>query len=252
MAPNPSHALLSRAHSPSRAQEIFSEKVVLRPLYLKPTPTSDSQTKPRNDAREARRQARIQKQLSKRKSPGKPRPLTASQKRGLQVYTIPKSQHKWSVFEPIWGLWCGYIRDILGLGAGIQGNTKGSSRWIHAKSAGPLLAGADFHGARVKVVRSRCAGRVGLEGIVIRDTKFTFEIVTREDEVKIVPKEYSVFRFEVPLVNEVGEDGENGKKATGGSDMAIPLVFELYGHFFQTRAPERASKKFVLHLHPDL
>lgn len=155
-------------------------------------------------------------------------------------------------------MWCGYIREILGLNARTQYNGMGASKWIDAKSAGPLLAGADFHGARIKVVRSRCAGRVGLEGIVIRDTKFTFEVVTRGDEVKILPKEYSVFRFEVPLVGEAEEDskgGEQNSEREKGGDckhLAQPFVFELYGHFFLTRAPERASKKFVLHLHPDL
>ncbi|KAE9974434.1 hypothetical protein EG328_003820 [Venturia inaequalis] len=258
MAPNPSFDMLSRAHSPTRAQEIFSEKVILRPLYLKPTPVSDLQAKPSNDAREARQRARTQKQLSRRKLPGKPCPLSAKQKRALQVYAIPQSQQKWSIFEPIWNMWCGYIREILGLNIETQYNAKGASRWIDAKTAGPLLAGADFHGARMRVVRSRCAGRVGLEGIVIRDTKSTFEVVTRRDGVKILPKEYSVFRFEVPFVDKVGEDSKGGEensgreKGGGRKDLAKSFVFELYGHFFLTRAPERASKKFVLHLHPDL
>lgn len=154
-------------------------------------------------------------------------------------------------------MWCGYIREILGLSVDTQCNAKGASRWIDAKSAGPLLAGADFHGARVKVVRSRCTGRVGLEGIVIRDTKYTFEVVTRGDEVKILPKEYTVFRFEVPLADDMKGDIKGGRKnGEGGEgvgeDKAKSFVFELYGHFFLTRAPERASKKFVLHLHPDL
>lgn len=130
-----------------------------------------------------------------------------------------------------------------------QYNTSGESRWIEAKNAGPLLAGADFHGAKLKVVRSRCLSRVALKGIVIRDTKFTFEVITEKNEVKIVPKEYTVFQFEVPLVDETeGEAEVDGKE----KKRPKPFVFELYGHFFQTRAPERASKKFVLHLHPDL
>jgi ribonuclease P protein subunit POP4 len=244
MAPNPSLALLSRAQSPTRAQEIFSEKVILRPLYLKPTSASEATSTPTKDARDARQRARTQKQLAKRKSPGKPRPLSAKQKRALQVYNIPKSQQKWAIFEPVWRMWCGYIREILGLSVETQWNTKGQSRWLDPKNAGPLLASADFHGAKLKVVRSRCLSRVGLEGIVIRDTKFTFEIVTERNEVKVVPKEHTVFQFEVPLVEGDGKGN--------GEEKPKPFIFELYGHFFQTRAPERASKKFVLHLPPDL
>jgi ribonuclease P protein subunit POP4 len=254
MASNPSLALLSRAQSPTRAQAIFSEKVLLRPLYLKPTPASEAISTPTKDARDARQRTRTQKQLAKRKSPGKPRPLSAKQKRALQVYNIPKSQHKWAIFEPVWRMWCGYIREILGLNVEIPWNAKGQSRWIDPKNAGPLLAGADFHGAKVKVVRSRCLSRVGLRGIVIRDTKFTFEIVTERDQIKVVPKEHTVLQFEVPVVEDVGGEGEKAGEAKGNriDDRSKPLVFELYGHFFQTRAPERASKKFVLHLPPDL
>ena len=51
-------------------------------------------------------------------------------------------------------------------------------------SHGAKLASADYHGAEVEVVRSQCASRVGLKGIVVRDTKFTFVIVTEKDEVK--------------------------------------------------------------------
>lgn len=55
---------------------------------------------------------------------------------------------------------------------------------ITPNSHGSKLASADFHGAEIEVVRSRCAGRVGAKGIVVRDTKFTFVIVTERDEMK--------------------------------------------------------------------
>lgn len=55
---------------------------------------------------------------------------------------------------------------------------------VTAASHGSKLVSADFHGAEIEVVKSRCSGRVGLKGIVVRDTKFTFVVVTRGDEVK--------------------------------------------------------------------
>ena len=58
-----------------------------------------------------------------------------------------------------------------------------SSLPINATTAGRLCS-ADFHGAEVEVVRSRCVGRVGLKGIVLKDTKFTFEIITSADIIK--------------------------------------------------------------------
>lgn len=70
-------------------------------------------------------------------------------------------------------------------GEGREGRSGGGAHvTVTAQSAGSRLASADFHGAEVEVVRSRCVGRVGVRGIVVRDTKFTFEVVTRRDVVK--------------------------------------------------------------------
>jgi ribonuclease P protein subunit POP4 len=112
--------------------------------------------------------------------------------------------------------------------------------YVTAASAGQLLVSADMHGAVLEVVRSRCVSRVGLKGIVVRDTKFTFEIITEKNVVKEIPKEHTVFRFEVPLP---AKEGESTPK---------PLIFEILGEQFQARAPDRANKKFRMHYQPDL
>lgn len=126
-------------------------------------------------------------------------------------------------------MWCEYMREILGL-------AEGKRTFVEAQDAGPFLASADYHGAMVEVVRSRCSSRVGLTGIVVKDTKFTFEIVTKGDVVKTCPKEHTIFRLQVPLEEE-------GKR---------PLEFEILGSMFEQRAPDRANKKFRMHLSSDL
>lgn len=145
-------------------------------------------------------------------------------------------------------MWCGYVREILGL-------NDGRRTYVDAMSAGPLLVSADYHGALVEVTRSRCVSRVGMKGIVVKDTKFTFEIVTRRDELKVMPKEHTVFRFEVPFEDEQ-QRVEAGAEVAGvqGEDVKgrRPLVFEIHGSQFESRAPDRANKKFRLHLDPDL
>lgn len=119
---------------------------------------------------------------------------------------MPKEARKYAVYEGLHRLWVGYMWEVLGLrsgegavdgdgdGAGDAGGSRGEGRagsggggggaYVTAQSAGSKLASADFHGAEVEVVRSRCVGRVGVRGIVVRDTKFTFEVVTRGDVVK--------------------------------------------------------------------
>lgn len=66
--------------------------------------------------------------------------------------------------------------EVLGMKSGH------SQAVVSAANHGPRLASADFHGAMMEVVRSRCVSRVGLRGIVVRDTKFTFVLVTKNDQ----------------------------------------------------------------------
>lgn len=116
--------------------------------------------------------------------------------------------------------------------------------YMDANTGGPLLVSADYHGAKMEVVRSRCSSRVGVKGIVVKDTKFTFELITEKNELKIVPKEHTVFRFEVPFAEHVKE--EETKEARK------PLVFEIYGNQFEVRAPDRANRKFKMHIDDEL
>lgn len=227
-------AILSRAHSPSTTTDIFRDKVQKRPLLLRP-----SSPDPKDTARHVRRKARQQKAALSRRSK-KPKPLSASQKRSLQIYDIPKDQRKYAIYEPMHRMWLQYIREILGI--------NGERKTIHvtASGAGPMLTSADFHGAAVEVVRSRCVGRVGLKGIVLKDTKYTFEIITRKNELKVVPKEHTIFSFEIPFDHEARDNDMTD------DEKRKPLVFELHGSQFETRAPDRANKKFKMHIDPDI
>lgn len=47
-----------------------------------------------------------------------------------------------------------------------------------------MLQKADFHGAAIKVVRSKCSSLVGVKGIILMDTKGTFQIICKDDTVK--------------------------------------------------------------------
>ncbi|KAK3053067.1 hypothetical protein LTR09_005693 [Extremus antarcticus] len=233
--------LLQRAHAPEVANTIFRERVKQRPLLLRP-----SSPDPNRDARSKRQYERLQKEKARRKSK-KPKPLSAKQKRALCIYDIPKGQQKYAIYEPLHRMWCGYMREILGLSTASEDGKAGGRSYVDSTSCGPILTSADYHGSLVEVVRSRCESRVGMSGIVVKDTKFTFDVITRKDVLKTVPKEHTVFRFEVPF--------EEGKTVGEGGEEILqqkPLVFEIHGSQFETRAPDRANKKFRLHLDSDL
>lgn len=184
--PSLTTTLLSRAHSPTSTTRIFAEKIRHKPLLLRPT-TAPAATV---DARALRRARRAEAETSRRR---RPRPLTAKQKRQLCIYELPKVERRWEVYAGLHRLWGGYMREVLGVveGAAKEEGGEVRRRGVHLTpaAAGPLVASADLHGALVEVVRSRCVERVGLRGFVVRDSKFVFEIVTRENRVK---SEYSV------------------------------------------------------------
>ncbi|GAM90114.1 hypothetical protein ANO11243_081540 [Dothideomycetidae sp. 11243] len=238
---HPAQSLLSRAHSPSTTTQIYESHIKHRPLLLRPSSPDPSSQSNKRTARRAARQLLAQKQKRR-----KPKPLSAKVKRKLGVYSIGPAERKWGLYTGLHALWCGYMRDILGLSE--DGKDGGKAR-MQADTAGPLLASADYHGCLIAVVRSGCVSRVGIRGIVVKDCRHVFEIVTRRDRVVTVPKEGTVFRFEVPrrgncLDLEAGRDGKEEKEEDGLN----PLVFEIHGDNFRTSAPDRANRKFKQHI----
>ncbi|KAF2010083.1 RNase P/MRP, p29 subunit [Aaosphaeria arxii CBS 175.79] len=224
------HALLQRALPPEAADRYYEERVVRRTLFLRPT-------SPEPSARATRRRIlNEKKEKAKKRKNLKPRPLSAAKKRQLGLSEIPKEQRKWAIYEPLHNLWLGYMKEILGLQGVASGEKKSH---VHVDHAGAMIGSADMHGAMLEVVRSRCVSRVGLKGIVVRDSQHVFEIITKGNVLKTIPKEHTIYRMEIPL--EAAENVETPR----------PLVFEINGEQFQNRAPDRANKKYKMHYQPD-
>ncbi|KAK1984754.1 Rof/RNase P-like protein [Colletotrichum cereale] len=219
-------ALLARAHSPDSVNRIFSDKIQYRPLYLRP-----SSPPPPSNARIARRKAR---EDAKKKQKLKPKPLSARERHRRGLYEVPRHGQKYAVFEPLHQLWLGYIEEILG-----------SELYHGGAAAAAKLSAAEFHGAAVEVSRSSCPSRVGIKGIVIKDGKFAFEVITPKNEIKIVPKEGTWFRFEIPVKEPVAEPATEAPTTPEASTRRF--VFEVLGDQFLTRGADRANKKFKHH-----
>lgn len=227
-APSVTHDLLSRAHSPDSVSRIFTEKIQYRSLLLRP-----SSPPPAANAREARRKAREDKK--RRRKALKPKPLTSTQRRRLGLYDITKEGRRYETFAPLNKLWIGYMRELLG-----------NELYTGGQSAAAKLSAADYHGAEIDVVRSACPSRVGIRGIVVKDSKFAFEIITRKNAIKLVPKEKTMFRFQVPA--------ENKPQAPPVDQQDAPsyFAFEIHGDQFQYRSGDRSNKKFKAHYLKDI
>ena len=218
-APKPTKDLLARAHSPDSVNRIYNDKIQHRPLLLRPTSFPPAVL----NARAVRRKAR-QEKVAKQKV--RPKPLSSRERRTLGLYDIPKEGQKYSIYEPLNSLWLGYIREVLG-----------NDVYTGGPNAAAKLASAEFHGARVEVVRSRCPGRVGIQGIVVRDRKFVVEVITKKRGLKMVPKEGTVFRVEIPVEESVKKENDKDKK----------FVFDVLGDQMMLRAADRANRKFKAH-----
>ncbi|CAK7205865.1 RNase P/RNase MRP complex subunit [Sporothrix eucalyptigena] len=279
------HKLLERAHSPDTAAQIFTDKIQHREQFLRPTSPGREEREGASttaaaslaaaaaanaaaelaaagasghNGREARRRSRRikQEQRQHRARALKPKPLSSRQRRALEKAEGTADEKKnvsYATFVPLHRLWLGYIREVLGPN---ELRTGGSG-------AAAKLTAADFHGALVEVTRSACVGRVGTRGIVIRDTRFVFEVVTPKNEVKMVPKEGTFFRIEIPLDDD--DDKEDNKKdeSAESHDIAAEktpapsadtpkMVIEILGSQFMFRAADRGNRKFKQHFYKEL
>lgn len=217
--------LLARAHSPDSANRIYSEKIQHRTLILRPTSPPPSTV----NARVARRKARQEKKAEQKQ---RPKPLSSRERRTLGLHDIPKDGQKYHIYEPLSQLWLGYARELLG-----------NDLYTGGPGAAVKLASAEFHGAPIQVARSHCPSRVGIQGVVVRDRKFVLEIITKKRGLKVVPKEGTIFRIEVPTE----------QNASGGENKSDKLfAFEVLGDQMMLRAPDRANRKFKSHFLPNI
>ncbi|KAF8606633.1 RNase P subunit p29-like protein, partial [Ceratobasidium sp. AG-I] len=139
---------------------------------------------------------------------------------------------RYQTFLDIHTLWTGYMSELLNLHLLTSINEPLDSYVSsHALGMQTKLVKADFHGCKLTVKASKCPTLVGSSGIVIEETANVFRIITSDDRIKVLPKQNSIFTFNVPL--HVEHDGS-----------APQLQFELYGNQFRFRSDDRASRKF--------
>ena len=113
--------------------------------------------------------------------------MSAAQKRRRGFLTIPEDKRRREIFQPLHELWLRYAAGLLeGLPhAGGSGGSEGKAAAASAASAAAASAeaerrmrGADLHGAEVRVVACSCPSRVGVTGIVVRDSAQTLQLIT--------------------------------------------------------------------------
>uniref|UniRef100_A0A914BVM2 Ribonuclease P protein subunit p29 n=1 Tax=Acrobeloides nanus TaxID=290746 RepID=A0A914BVM2_9BILA len=110
---------------------------------------------------------------------------------------------KYENFVPLYELWCGYFASLLG----------------NIQKPDERLLKADYHGCLLRVSDATNKSQIGLHGIVLYESKLTFQMITKKDKVIIIPKEGSTLQFVL-----------NGK------------VFTLFGDALRQRSYLRGRK----------
>lgn len=93
-----------------------------------------------------------------------------------------KNGLKYTDLLPLHELWLKYIHNILGdkFSSNVTYNPT-DSNW---ENINQQLMKADFHGAKISVVKSKCPSLVGINGIIVQDTKNTFRVCGTDDVIR--------------------------------------------------------------------
>lgn len=121
------------------------------------------------------------KQNKKRRCKGK---LLSSRKRmqlGLRKIGC-KNDMKYVDLLPLNQLWLKYMQQVLG--TKFFFNIPKDPIDPNWETVNQQLIKADFHGAEIAVLASKCPSLVGLSGIVIQDTKNTFRICGKDNIIR--------------------------------------------------------------------
>jgi len=98
---------------------------------------------------------------------------------------------KFEAFDALHQSWKRYVRECLGV------HCKDGVLQSADQAMKIALHRMDFTGALVKVVQTRSPGMLGVEGVVVTETKHTLKLVTRADEFKVLPKAAIELQMEV-------------------------------------------------------
>lgn len=130
------------------------------------------------------------KQLSRKRKTLKSSTLTRREYAQMGLHTLPTRQMKYDEARPLHRLWKGYVKEHLGLREGDQVPQVYDPGY---DAFSKLLVKTDLHGAKMRVIQTKCPTLLGLSGIVVLDTKNVLKLLGKDDRLRTVPKSECVF-----------------------------------------------------------
>lgn len=160
------------------------------------------------------------KKRRKRKGCARNTGLSSSKKRLLGLNNISKKGLNFDDLLPLHNCWKDYISNLIDLPYLQKQGWKGEvSSSIHEEFS-QLLWKADYHGAYITVLKSTCPSLVGIEGILVFETKNVLRILGKDNITRSVPKGSCEFKITIGDYN-----------------------VKILGKYFMIKPTERAVKK---------
>ena len=138
--------------------------------------------------------------------------LSGAKRKRLGTAVVPRDKARWALcHDMLHTPWCAYVAGVL---EGTGGNLGEAER---------RLRRCELVGSVASVVACKAPSFCGCEGIVVRDTARTIVLVTRKDDLVIVPKKGAVFAVEAqaPTREKGGSGGSDG-----GGERRVRAVLE--------------------------
>lgn len=106
--------------------------------------------------------------------------MSRKEMKDLGLYALPRSTMKYEQFRDLNKLWFNYMKDLIGDDyEQLKKNLDCTSSQYDVTSG--QIHKSDFHGSKIKVLQSKCTSLVGHKGIVIMETKETFNILSKDN-----------------------------------------------------------------------
>ncbi|KAI3474678.1 hypothetical protein Pfo_029863 [Paulownia fortunei] len=105
--------------------------------------------------------------------------MSLKQHKRSGLFDLPKEFHNFEIFKPMHEKWKSYVQKLLKI--------------VGKDQLAQCFLNADLHGAIILVVQCKIVAYVGIHGIMVRETKETFGIITQDNKFRVVPKKLSVF-----------------------------------------------------------
>ncbi|KAH8380375.1 hypothetical protein KR009_010257 [Drosophila setifemur] len=167
---------------------------------------------------------KIKKQHSRKRRAHKSAILSRKEYAKLGLNTLPTMQMKYEEALPLHHLWKGYVREHLDLRVGGEVPQVHDPRY---EGFSKKLVKMDLHGAKLKVIQSKCKTLEDLSGICVMDTKNVLKLLGKDNRIRTIPKSECVFGLKV------------------GN-----MEFTIFGQHLNIRPAERSVKKIKNYVKP--